>query len=188
MPNYYAYNTASDLSPSWPNTAAGNWAVQGGSGSSTTETVSLTSTQTKSGSWITNANKPNSAAWEDSGTWTGKIMTQSGGQNMNVRARMRAVRLNSTGTILQSGTFTAFQTLSTSATTYTYSITAPAWTDAQEACNNRLAVEIEYNNLDTMTQSVGVNHLPTSAVTIATDITENAGGCAVPFKPKTVVF
>jgi hypothetical protein len=190
MPNYYSNNSdTSDLNPTWPNTTTTNWAInktQGGQSNS--EVISLTNSQTKSGSYITDAGLPNSDAWETTGSWTVKMETGTGGHNMNIRGRVRCVRLNSSGSILQSGTFTSYQTFGNSATIYTFTPGNVAWTAGEEDCTNRLAIETEYNNTDTMNQSVTINHYLFSVATVATNITENNGTCTVSFIPKTVIF
>ncbi len=190
MTEYWMLEDASDLSPSWPNTTAFDNAFSlVFTGGPSEVTISLTASQTKSASFITPAANPNSDDWEDGGTWTMKV---SASTSMNMRARMRAVRLTSTGTIDQSGTFTSYQTF-TSSGSFTWSPVAPTWSTT-EACSHRLAFEFEFDNLDTMmTQEVTLQievalDLDIMAIT---DIDVNGGTCPAPpssFTPRCIMF
>jgi hypothetical protein len=80
------------------------------------------------------------ASWEDGGTATLDLYFDTTDANIDVRARI--VSLNSSNTVLQSGSWTGWQTASTD---LTFSITAPTWTHT-EAATNRVAVEIELTN------------------------------------------
>ncbi len=110
---------------------------------STTNTILISLAGSSSEYWgfISSSGLPNNADWEDGGTWSATIRVVTG--NHNVQARCRAVRIDEGGSILQSGTFTAFQTMNANRI---YTITNPTWTDSDEDKGNRLAVEIEFKN------------------------------------------
>lgn len=174
MPTYIQKEDASDLSPAWANTTQFDNEISAGVGVDSVVTVSLTPLEIKSASFITIANKPNSDVWEDAGTHTVEIELDSA--NMNIRAKCRIVRLDSLGVILESGAFTAFQTLQADRI---FNPVSPTWVSA-EACDNRIAIEFEFENLDTMmTQSADIG-LGTTANEVITDITENGGTCSAP--------
>ncbi len=191
MPTYFQNDTASDLSPSWANTTQfDDELVDTDVFATFTELVSLSTSEIKSASFISTSDLPNSDDWEDGGTWTTQIATNSGGA-MNIRGRVRAVRLTSTGTIDQSGSFTGYQTFSSGNTDFTFSPVAPTWSTT-EACSHRLAFEYEFENLDDMMSTSHTFNVGGSITGLesTTDITENGGTCPAPasFTPKCVMF
>lgn len=121
--------------------------------------------------YLTKDGDPNNGAWVDSLTQTVSLDVSLA--NMNIRARCLVGRTDGTNTILQEGTFTAYQTLTT-AVTYTFSPVAPAWTDAQENVANQYYILFEFNNLDDMMQqSVTINLFDTGAVTADSYVAAN---------------
>lgn len=174
MPTYNTKSTASDLSPTWTNATDHDLEMSAGTAATNTQTWSIPANGLESAGWITPSDKPNSDVWEDSGTWTVRLNVTA--NNMNMRARCRCVRLDLNGVVLQSGAFTPFQTMHP-IESKTFSPVAPAWTDGEEACNNRLAIEWEAENLDgMMTQSFDYEVDLGNSDTV-TDITEDAGTC-----------
>ena len=175
MPTYIVKPTASNVSPSWPNTTQFDAEMSAGTGGTGGNAISLTSSQIKSGSYITVPDKPNNGAFEDGGTQTVEAVLSTA--SMNIRARCRMVKIDVSGNIIGvKGAFTAFQTFQANRI---FSPVSPTWTGT-EACTHRLVVEWEFENLDTMmTQSAT---LATGTVTeeIITDISENSGGCSAP--------
>lgn len=171
MPTYIQKTTNSDLSPAWSNTTQFDKEMSAGTGTDTFVQVSLAASEIKSASFITIVNKPNSDVWEDAGTQTVEIEVDS--VNMNIRARCRIVRLDSIGTILESGAFTGFQTLSASRI---FNPVSPTWVSA-EACDNRIAIEFEFENTDTMMLQSADIGLGTIANEVITDISEDGGTC-----------
>ena len=111
MPTYVQKDTDSDLSPF----GAFNKELSAGTGSDAAVTVSgINPGSPTTGGFITPAGVPNSDLWEDSGTWTVEVEVDTG--NMQLDCRVRCVRLNSGGTVLQSGAYTAAQGLTVSRT------------------------------------------------------------------------
>ena len=150
-------NTVSDLSPF----SDENLSIKDAT-STQTRTVSLTNLETQSWGFITEANIPNNASWEDGGTWTVEYESITGSHQ--ITGRCRCVRLDSAGNILQSGTFTGTQALNADRT---FTLTNPSWTNGEEDSGNRLAIEFEFINNDTMNQSVqfGLNTLNNEVIT-----------------------
>lgn len=167
MPTYIEKTTNSDLSPF----TEFNKEISTGTGSDTTLLVSLTASETVTGGFITLSTVPNSDAWESGGTWTVEIEIDTG--NHQIDGRVRCVRLDSSGTVLQTGSYTVAQALNA---TRTFSPVAPTWTGGEEACDNRLAVEVEFAEQSGMAQSVTLG-LGTALSEVITDITEDAGSC-----------
>lgn len=135
-------------------------------------TVSIGGSATLIGGWIVESGKPNSDIWEDGGTWTLEIETDTG--NMFVDGRARCVRLDSAGNVLQVGAYTSAQDLGPDRT---FSPVAPTWTNGEEACGNRLAIEFEMVETGGMPRTL-VFGTGTVASELAEDITEDAGSCA----------
>lgn len=172
MPVYVEKDINSDLAPAWPNAVAFDKEMSAGAGIDGSVVVSLAGSQTKSGGFITSAGVPNSDQWEDGGTWTVEIEADVG--NHQITARCRCVRLDSVGAILQSGAFTATQTLDASRT---FSPVAPAWTNGEEDCDNRIAIEVEFIENQGKANSVTIGLGTTPANDVTTDIVENTAGC-----------
>ena len=167
MPTYIQKTTNSDLSPF----AEFNREISTGTGTDTGLVVSLSSSELVTGGFITPAGVPNSDDWEDGGTWTVEVEIDSGSHQVTARARV--VRLDDVGTVIQVGSYTSFQILDDNRI---YSPVAPTW-EAEEDCDNRLAVEIEFSENQGMANSVTLG-LGTALNEVVTDITEDAGGCA----------
>jgi len=143
-----------------------------GAGTDGSRGASIPSQTLRSFAFITVAGVPNFDAWESGGIMTIELEVDAG--NMNLRARVRIGRINSSGTVLQVGAYTNFVTLNTS---QILSPTSPTWTGAEEACGNRLFMEFEVENTDTMMALTLTVGLGTLANEIVSNITENAGGC-----------
>ncbi len=172
MPTYESSNVASDLAPSWPNASLFDNRMST-TESTATQAFSVPAGTTRSASFITGAGVPNSDAWENGGTQTVGVDISSG--DMDVTARCRIVRLDSSGNIQESGAFTATQTMQADRT---YSPVSPTWTT--QTCSDRIAIEWEFvetggHSAGGVTWNVGVGTLDT----IVTDITENNGTCSV---------
>lgn len=148
--------------------------LSAGTGVDASRGASVPSLALRSFAFITPAGNPNSDQWEDSGNQSVEIEVDAGG--MNLRARVRVGRVNSTGTVLQTGAYSAFQTMQASRT-FT-DVAAPVWTNGQEDCDNRYFIEVEVENLDTMMALTLTVGLGTVANEVVTTIAENAGGCA----------
>lgn len=173
MPTYVQTADNSDLTPTWANTSVFDKDMSTGASGNGNFTFTVPASSTRSSAFITLSGIPDSDGWENGGTQTVEIDVNMG--DADVTCRCRIVRLNSTGTILQSGSFTSTQVMSASRT---FSPVAPTWTGGEEACGNRLAIEFEW------VESVGMNatmklNIRTTTAEVITDITENAGSCAV---------
>jgi len=164
MPTYVQKTTNSDVSPF----AKFNKAISVGTGADSSVVVSLAADEIVAGGFITPVNVPASQTWEDSGTWTVEIEVDEG--NSNIDARVRCVRIDAAGAVLQSGAYTALSNLNSSKT---FSPVAPAWTNGEEACDNRLAVEIEFQNSKASVQAVTLG-LGTALNEVVTDVTEDS--------------
>lgn len=187
MPNYFANGSDfSDLNPTWAYTSDFDWNLTATDVSSAGNRITLTASSSKSSGFITDVGIPNSDSWEDGSTTT--IDFDITDSNMDIRIRCRSVMLNSSGTVLQSGSWGSFLTVSSTGA-QSISCTDPTWS-ATEACANRFAVEVHSENLDTMmTQEYSVNwNQPTTNFT--TGITEDGGTCTAPasFTPKCIMF
>lgn len=174
MPTYVEKDISSDLSPVWANTLLfADIEMSGGAGVDSSRGASIPSTATRSFGIILISGLPNNDAWEDGGTQTVEIEIDVG--HMNIDMRCRIVKLDSAGVIIESGAFTSFQTAQASRV---FSPVAPTWAGA-EACDNRLAIEFEVVNTDTMTARTLTIGLGTVANEVITTITENSPACAV---------
>jgi hypothetical protein len=124
--------------------------------------------------WHTERPRPNSDDWENGGTFTCKVRLVSA-SNMRVRVRLR--RMSEAGGVLQSGSFTSYQIVSAASnTTYTFTPTVPTWTDAQEACGNRIAVQFQFRRVTSAAANATVQ-VGDIESEIVTTIRENNGGC-----------
>jgi hypothetical protein len=173
MVTYEQSDEASDLSPSWANTTL--FDNQMSTSELTSEVnFSVPAGTTRSASFITPSGVPNSDDWEDAGSWTVEFDVSAG--DMDVTCRVRVVRLNSTGTILESGTYTSTQTFQASRT---FTPSAPTWSSS-EACGNRIAIELEL--VETGGHSAGAVTLNVGVTTseVIADITHDAGTCGGP--------
>lgn len=172
MPTYIEKTTDSDLTPSWPQTTSFDKEISVGTGTDTFVSVTMMAGQFRSGAFITPAGVPNNDAFEDTGAQTVEIEIDT--QTANIQARCRVVMLGSTGTILESGGFTGFQTLG--AASRSFSPVSPAWS-ATESCANRLAIEFEFENTAGHGSESADIGLGTASNEIITDISENSGSC-----------
>jgi len=174
MPTYVQKDITSDLAPAWANTLlAADIEMSAGAGVDASRGASIPSLATRSFGMILIDGLPNNDAWEDSGVQTVELEIDAG--SMTITGRCRIVKLSSTGVILEFGVFTATQALNASRV---FSPVAKAWTGA-EACGNRLAIEFEFVNTDTMMAATLTIGLGTLANEVITTITENSAGCAV---------
>lgn len=171
MPTYIQKSTVSDLSLGGTATRE----ISAGTGTDTSfNSAPANGGGTETHFFVTVPGKPNSDSWESGGTQTVEIEIDSG--NSSFTAQVRVGRCNSSGTILQTGSFTATQALDV---TRTFSPVAPTWTGGQEACGNRYFAEILItNNNSHGSNSVDIG-LGTAANEVITDITENNGTCSV---------
>ena len=169
MPTYIQKTTNSGLSPF----TKFNKEMSAGTGTDTTLVVSLSGNETVSGGFITVADKPNSDAWEDGGTWTVELQLDVG--NHQITARCRCVRLDSAGNIEETGSYTGTQTMDADRS---FSPVAPTWETSGDAnvCSDQIAIEIEFINGQSMANSITLG-LGTIANEVITDITEDGGTC-----------
>ncbi len=172
MPTYYQTNKTSDLTPF----TAFNLELKEAVGIDDSLVITLLAGLGTSGGFILVDNLPNSDQWEGDGsttTWTLKIQVDS--TESNIGTKVRAVRLSSVGAVLQSGDWTGEASM---AEDRIFTIDTPDWTDGEEACDNRLAVEVNFINNDASNSRTCTIGLGTSANSLATDITEDAGSCS----------
>ena len=168
-------DTTSDLAPSWPNTTLFDNDMSVAANGTAGQVISLAVSEIRSASFISIAGEPNNDSWEDGGTWTVEITITTA--NMNIRGKCRCVKLDSSGNILGvKGAFTAFQTCQGSSKTF--SPVAPTWTGT-EACSNRMAIEWEWENIDTMMSQSATIATGTTTEEVITDITQDTGSCLV---------
>ncbi len=163
MATYIQKKITSDLTPY----DVFNLEISPGSGTDTTQLVSLNGNQTRSGGFITPSGTPNSDQWESSGTWTVELEEDAG--NMFVDCRVRIVRLDSAGTILQSGAYTAAQATNSD---LIFNPVSPGWTLSEEDVGNRIAIELEFENTSSMSQGTSF-WVGEATNEVITDITEN---------------
>jgi hypothetical protein len=125
--------------------------------------------------FVTPQGQINSDAWESGGSMTVEVRT--GTVNL-LRARVRVRRVNALGTVLQNGTLTAFQLL-TNNTTHTFSPTVPTWTAGQEACGNRLVIQIQFD--EAIANNGGSCEFVIGGANseVVSTITENNGNCRI---------
>lgn len=127
-----------------------------------TLTVSLSSNETQYWGFITESGVPNNVRWEQGGTWTIEYRNITG--NHQIQGRCRCVRVDNGGTILESGTWTAYQNLDANKT---FTPTNPNWNRDDEDATNRLAVEFEFDNTQSMVNSCqfGTNTIDDEVIT-----------------------
>lgn len=185
MVTYVERDSNSDLTPAWPNTSLFDKEMIEGAIAVSSFTPNFPVNSTRSGAFISIANKPNNDAMEDGGTQTVEFQVVSGG-SMNVSGKCRIVRLDAAGNIEESGAFTSTQTLTNGSKTF--SPVSPTWGSAGDAelCTDRLAIEFEFVNSDTMMSyniEIGTN---TIAHEVILDITEDGGTCGVAAQSKFI--
>lgn len=166
----------SNITPTWPNTSVFDKDMVEGATGGGNFTVTIPSSATRSASWITIANKPNTDAAEDGGTQTVEVDLNMG--DVDITGRCRIVRVDTNGNIEESGAFTGTQVMT--AGTKTFSPVSPTWGTAgdAEACSDRFAIEFEFVNAEAMNNSMKFDIRITDAE-IITDITEDGGTCGV---------
>lgn len=108
--------------------------------SGTSGQVSLAGGASISISHITFKAFPNSDTWETTGTETVVLNAATTYADLDVRVAIH--RVNSSGTIQASGSFTSYQTFSS--TSLTFNPTKPSW--GTEAVTDRLAIEIQFTD------------------------------------------
>jgi len=165
MPTYIQKTTAAHVSPF----ADGNRVLSTGTGTDTFFNVApANGGGTETHGFITPAEIPNSFAWANGGTQTFEIEVDTADSDLD--AQVRIVRLDSTGTVLQSGAFTGAQDMGV---TRSFSPVAPTWTAGEHNCNNLIAFEILFtNNAAHGNHEIDVG-LGTTANEAVTDIVEN---------------
>jgi hypothetical protein len=192
MTLFYATHNSAHVNPSWPYTTISNIELDNQTDSTTEPNsllVSIPASGLKSAGFITKSTLPNNDNWESGGTWEQEIEITIA--IMDIRGRCRAVMLNSTGSILQSGTFSDYQTFQT-LSFRTFNFSAPTWT-ASQACTNLFAIEWEFENLNTMfTKETEIRYRSVSSpqlYEILTDLSINTASCTggSTFIPKIIV-
>lgn len=123
--------------------------------------------------FVTDANVPNSDAWENAGTWTVEIEIDTGDADLD--CDVRCGRCDSSGTILQVGSFVGTQLMDV---TRSFSPVAPTWTGGEEACGNRLFVELLFTNNAAHGSNMIDVGVGTTSNEVVDDITEDGGTCA----------
>lgn len=172
MPTYVMQTTTSDLS-------LGGTATRDINTSTSTASEFTTSPANGGGTethyFVTEANVPNSDSWESGGTWTVEVFLGVTGGDIDITCDVRVGRCDSSGTILQTGSFVGTQAMDADRT---FSPVAPTWTGGEEACGNRLFAELLFtNNAAHGGHTVGVE-VNTVDNEVITDVTENAGTCS----------
>lgn len=172
MPTYIQKTDASDLTPTWANTSVFDNEMSTGTGTDTFIAISEMP-GTFSASFITPTGVPNNDSWEDGGTYTVEIEVDTTSSDITMDARV--VKLSSTGTIIEGGSFTGSPlTLSGSGS---LSPVAPTWSGS-EACGNRLAIEFEIifsPAHGSASADIGVGTVANEVITA--NITEDSAGC-----------
>lgn len=125
--------------------------------------------------FVTQQGQINSDSWESGGSMTIEV-TRTAASNM--RCRVRVGRVDSNGTLIQIGTFTAFQNL-TGGTTKTFTATVPTWTSAQESCGNRLILQVQVGETLSGGGATATLQVGTTNSEVVSTITENNGNCRV---------
>jgi hypothetical protein len=124
--------------------------------------------------FITEPWRINSDAWESGGTMSCKLRVITA-TNMRVRCMIR--RMNSIGALLQSGTFTAFQTITGGTATFTFTPIVPTWTVGQEDCGNRLVIRFNFDALSGISAADATIEVGTIDSEITSTLTETNGNC-----------
>jgi hypothetical protein len=180
----------SDLSPTWNSTTIDDLDLDfspGGTATTRLWSIPLSSTRSLGLIWLNG--KPNSDVYPSIG-FTQYLNLKIATGNMDLRGRIRIHRLNSTGTIQDSGSFGSWVTLSTDIQA---SCNAPTW--GTELCSDRFAIELEVENLSTMKDlnfELDIEGTPTNetevyfSVAFEYDTATCTGG--VTFTPKCIMF
>ncbi len=168
MPTYVQKDIASDVSPY----LTGNREMSAGAATDGSFVVSLGTIEIfEEHGFITPSGVPNNDGWESGGTFTVEVEMDVG--NHSIDGSVRIDRIDSGGSIIQSGSYTATQAMNANRT---FSPVAPTWTGGEEACDNRLGVVIKFEHATGMGHSCTVG-LGTTANETVTDVTEDASGC-----------
>jgi len=175
MVTWIERDSNSDLSPTWNSTTIFDKDMIAGTGGGSSFSVTVPSLTQRSGGFITISGIPNNDAMPDGGTQTVELEIVSGG-GMNLTARCRIVRLDSAGNVEESGAFTGTQTTQSSRV---FSPVSPTWGSGgdAEACSDRVAIEFEFDNVDTMmniTVEIGTGATENEVIT---DIPLDGGTC-----------
>lgn len=115
----------------------------------------------------------NSDVWESGGNMSCKLRVTAT-SNMRVRCMIR--RFGPNGALLQTGTFTGFQTPG-APSTVTFTPTVPTWTSADENCGNRLSIRFQFDALNAASAASITIEIGTVDTEITSTITENNGNC-----------
>lgn len=118
---------------------------------------------------------PNNNSWEDAGTQSLKHNVDVADADIDVECRV--VKLDSAGTVIETGAFTTAVDCSVSRT---LSPVAPTWAGAED-CGNLIAMELRYTNNATEEGHAVLLAVGAAADAVVTDITENSG-CTNPIK------
>lgn len=124
--------------------------------------------------FVTPQGTPNSSSWEAAGVWSAEWHVITTGTNLSSRCRVG--RVNRFGTIIDIGTFTAFQNL-TAATILTFAPVAPIWATDEEDCGNRIVVQIQVRNTNLTNNRTCVIRFGDTDAQVVTDVTENSAAC-----------
>lgn len=172
-------STASDLSGG---ADFDNVVSEGIAGVNTDINVSVAASAVETSYFYTPAGYPNNDAW---GTNSMTLEVRVNTKNSNIDLRVRASRINSTGTVQESSSWTAKQTLNVTGV-FNYSIPSTAWTGG--ACGDRLRIDCEFTNNDSMMSQTVVIGSNTADQELVTSISVNSGGCAAAstFIPKVM--
>jgi hypothetical protein len=173
MPAYFLTNTISDV--------AGKYDMNSGDNVASTLLVSLGSGATVTVDFITAEYYPNNNGQTSTLGTLNLIHTVS---NMNITVSPQKHRVDSTGTILASGT--AGTTLTTAATNQWTSpfLDDPTWTTTN--CSDRIMLRLTYTNgaMNTQTVTIGTDRNTCYALS---SIDHNSG-CSVLRKPSQIFF
>lgn len=175
MPTYICKIEDSDVVRFTP---AGSFNKVMSPGVDTTATFDISiapSASSINGAFIVPAGTPNSDTWESGGTFTCELRITVAS---NIRARCAIQRVDQFGTLIQGGTLTAFQTLTTAVpTTFTFTPTVPTWTASEEACGNRLVIRFNFDSVVPSVTASCTIEVGTTESEIISTITENNGNC-----------
>jgi hypothetical protein len=111
-------------------------------------TAALTWGQVKVYSWVTQKGVPGTTTWSSSGTETVFYRARATSANLDVRCRVN--RVNASGVVQDTGTWTAYQTTSTQ--NLTFNPSKPTW--GTPALDDRLSIDIEFKDKRTSGTSV----------------------------------
>ena len=134
--------------------------------------ISVAANATETSYGFTDAHRPANADWE-TGTITVKVQVTSA--NSAINCSVQADRLNSAGSVQESSTATAEQTLSATGT-FTFTVASTNWTAG--ACTDRLRIRYIFRNTNTHTaQSVTIQLDSVNTEVTLNAITLNSGSC-----------